>query len=142
MKIIFLSDIHNDTNTLEILFNKEKDSIFYCLGDSELSLEQLNDYNIISVRGNCDNINLPLNKIIEIDNKKILLLHGHTQDVKYGLLKLSYYTKSLNCDIVIFGHTHQELMLKEDILFLNPGSLRDGQTYIKYENKEFKLKRL
>ncbi len=142
MKIIFLSDIHKDIESLELLLLKEKDCRFICLGDSELTEKQLSKYNIKSVKGNCDYIELPLSEIIEIDNKRILLLHGHTVDVKFGLLKLSYLTKSLNCDIVVFGQTHQEMIFNDDILYVNPGSLRYGQTYILYEEKEFKIKRL
>lgn len=142
MKIIFFSDLHNDISSLEILQKKEKDARYICLGDTELSLKQLTNYNIESVKGNCDDIDLPLTKIIEVDNKKILLLHGHTCNVKFGLLNLSFFTKSLNCDYVVFGHTHQELILKEDITYINPGSLKYGNTYILYENEKFVIKRL
>lgn len=141
MKKIFFSDVHKDIPSLLKLLNSE-DGMFYCLGDSELSNDILTKYNIISVKGNCDNALLPESMILEIDGNKILLLHGHTVNVKFDLNRLYYLTKSNDCNIVIFGHTHRMLELKEDITFYNPGSLRDGQTYIVYENNEFKFKRL
>ncbi len=141
MKLIFFSDVHNDIESLNKLIKKENGT-FYCLGDSELSKDILNKNNIISVKGNCDFSDLPLHLIIEVDGKKVLLLHGHTLDVKYSLNKLYFFTQSVDCDIAIFGHTHKELEISDDISFLNPGSLRDGQTYIVYENNKFNFKKL
>lgn len=94
MKIIFFSDVHKDIDSLERLLKQEQ-GIFYCLGDSELSKETLDKYNIISVKGNCDISNLPNHLIITLDDKKVLLLHGHTVDVKYDLTKLYYLNTKL-----------------------------------------------
>ncbi|MFI3329844.1 MAG: YfcE family phosphodiesterase [bacterium] len=141
MKTIFFSDVHKDIDSLERLLKQEQGN-FYCLGDSELSKETLDKYKIISVKGNCDISNIPNHLIITLDDKKVLLLHGHTVDVKYDLTKLYYLTQSLDCSIAIFGHTHIVLKIEEDISFYNPGSLRDGQTYIVYENNEFIFKKL
>ncbi len=143
MKIIFFSDVHKDYLVLEELLNKEKDSLYYCLGDSQMSTTYLDKLNIISVKGNCDVAKLNKELIIKVDNKKILLLHGHAFSVKYNLMNLMYYTKECNCDIVIFGHTHKVCEIYDkDITMLNPGSLKESRTYILYENKEFKIKRL
>lgn len=141
MKIIFFSDIHKDINSLEKLLKKEE-GIFYSLGDSCLSNEELDKYNIISVKGNNDKAILNEEIIIEVDNYKILLLHGHTKHVKFGLNKLYYYTQSINCNAVIFGHTHKLFEMDDVIKMFNPGSLKDGQTYIVYENNKFIFKRL
>ncbi|MFI3251521.1 MAG: YfcE family phosphodiesterase [bacterium] len=141
MKIIFFSDLHNDIDSLERLVSREE-GIFYCLGDSELSNEQLKKYNIISVKGNCDNIQLPNELIIEIENKKVLLTHGHMFNVKFTLNNLYYHTKSSMCNIVIFGHTHRITKVEEDITMYNPGSIRDNGSYIVFENDKFEIKYL
>lgn len=141
MKLIFFSDLHNDIESLNKLLNKEQGE-FYCLGDSCLDEEKLKMYNIKSVKGNCDRCKLNEEIILEVDNNKMLLLHGHKQHVKFGLNKLYYYTQSLNCNVVLFGHTHRVYEMDETIKMFNPGSLRDGQTYIVYENNKFTFKRL
>lgn len=137
MKIIFFSDLHNDIKVLENLLEKEQ-GVFYCLGDSKLSEDQLDKYKINSVLGNCDNIDLPLELVLNIDDKKILLVHGHKFNVKYNLNNLYFYSKSMDCDYVIYGHTH--IQSKDDNLY-NPGSLKN-KTYLIYENNYFKFMRL
>lgn len=141
MKIIFFSDVHKDLISLRKLLSVEK-GIFYCLGDSEISIEILNKYNIISVRGNCDTSKLPEDLIIELNESKVLLTHGHLYNVKSTLDNIYYHAKSLCCDVAVFGHTHMITRVEEDILLLNPGSLRDSQSYLVYEDNEFKMKYL
>lgn len=141
MKIIFFSDVHKDIDTLKELLNKEQ-GIYYCLGDSEISKEVLEDYNVISVRGNCDTDNFADNLVVNINNKKILLTHGHLYNVKFTLNNLYFYAKSINSDIVVFGHTHMVTKIEDDINMYNPGSLRDSKSYLVYENNEFKIKYL
>lgn len=141
MKTIFFSDVHKDLISLKKLLEIEK-GVFYCLGDTEISSELLEKYNIISVRGNCDISKLPDNLIIELDESKVLLTHGHLYNVKYTLDNIYYQAKSLCCNIAIFGHTHMITRVEEDVLLLNPGSLRDSKSYLVYENNQFKVKYL
>ncbi len=141
MKKIFFSDVHKDEISLRELLRIETGQ-FYCLGDSELNNEELKEYNIISVKGNCDTTDLEDYIILEDACDKILLVHGHKFNVKFTLNNIYHFAKSLNCNIVIFGHTHLPLEITEDVSFYNPGSLRDGQTYITYENKQITFKKL
>lgn len=141
MKTIFFSDLHKDIETLEKLLNKEE-GVFYSLGDSELSKVILDSYNIISVCGNCDINEFEDNLIIKLDEFNVLLTHGHNFNVKFTLNNLYYYTKSINCDVVLFGHTHKITQINDDVIMLNPGSLKQSKSYIVYENKEFKIKYL
>ncbi|SMB89420.1 hypothetical protein SAMN00017405_0612 [Desulfonispora thiosulfatigenes DSM 11270] len=91
-----------------------------------------------NVVGNCDYldegnseelINICEGKI------KIFLVHGHQYKVKMGLQNLYYRGLELGADIIIFGHTHIPLVVKEgDIKILNPGSIgfprgNQGVTY-------------
>ena len=143
MKIVFFSDLHGKVNLLEKLIEKENPDELYALGDLELCKSKLEKYKITSIKGNCDNENLPLYLRINLDGTNILLLHGHTHNVKIDLNNVYYFSLSNNCETVIFGHTHKILYQKEEgFTFLNPGSLRDNETYLVYENNIFKHHRL
>ncbi|HEX3032814.1 MAG TPA: metallophosphoesterase [Bacillota bacterium] len=75
-----------------------------------------------AVRGNCD-LEGPDHELIEAEDHKILLLHGHQYGVKGSLNSLVYRAQELGADIVVFGHTHIPEIEREDgILIFNPGS--------------------
>ena len=62
--------------------------------------------------------------IFDIEDKVIFLCHGDKYNVKYGLDEIEAKAKSIDADIVIFGHTHTPLNFKKDnIIYLNPGSV-------------------
>lgn len=79
-------------------------------------------------------LNLPEKKELEIEGKRILVVHGSPRDplneylTEPGLIKR--LLKVLPYDIILFGHTHIPVMIREgDKLALNPGSIgqpRDG----------------
>jgi len=81
---------------------------------------------VIAVRGNCDFCSTSPNvETITLEGKKLFITHGHTYNVKSGLLNLSLAAKESGADLVIFGHTHNPTNLYDDgVYFLNPGSLR------------------
>lgn len=80
---------------------------------------------VIIVRGNCDfydGVN-PLERIIEIEGRKIFMTHGHKYNIKKDIRNLYYRGKELEVDIVLFGHTHISYLFQEDnIKIFNPGS--------------------
>ena len=54
-----------------------------------------------------------------------MVTHGHLFNVKSGLMKLRYKALEQNANIVCFGHSHILGIEKvDDILFINPGSIR------------------
>ena len=136
MKYMIISDIHGDIynlNKVLDIYLKEHCNKLIILGDLfnygiDLNkndiinvLNMLRD-NIIYVKGNCDiyvsklEFDTPSFQEINIDNKKVLLTHGHLFSKEY-LLDSEY-------DIIISGHTHVPLIEKEyNKLFLNPGSI-------------------
>lgn len=141
MRILITSDIHRNINALTKVLKKHNDVEYHLdAGDSNLSYEFLTDKNILSVKGNTDFfINLPINRILNIDNKTILLIHGHTLKVKKNLNLILAYAKSLKVDICIYGHTHiQSIKEIGGITFLNPGALTDGK-YAVYNKGEISL---
>lgn len=140
MKLLISSDIHGDAFRAEQIYNIWKEGNFdnvILLGDllyhgprNDLPpfynpkkvipiLSEMKD-SIIAVRGNCDaevdQMVLPFpiledRKELEIDGKKVLLVHGHHEPEYKGF------------DVVMSGHTHIPVLEEKDgVLFLNPGS--------------------
>ena len=110
--LILLGDLlyHGPRNDLPPFYNPKK--VIPILSEMKDS--------IIAVRGNCDaavdQMVLPFpilddRKEIEVDGKRILLIHGHHE------------TDTTGFDIVMSGHTHIPVLEeREGVVFLNPGS--------------------
>ena len=140
MRLLIASDIHGDyqrAEEIQSIFNRGNFNHLILLGDllyhgprNDLPphygpkkvipiLSEMKD-SIIAVRGNCDaevdQMVLPFSilddsKEIEIDGKRILLVHGH-HDIDASRF-----------DVVMSGHTHIPVLEKRDgIIYLNPGS--------------------
>ena len=63
---------------------------------------------------------------MEPEQRRVLIAHGHTMNVKYGLLRAQYRAQELNADILLFGHTHVPLVeASSRPMLLNPGSIGD-----------------
>lgn len=142
MKILITADIHNGLNTLKNIKAHHTFDYHLDAGDSLLPLHVLDSEGIISVRGNSDLFSkLPLERLLEIDGMKILLIHGHKQGVKYSLDTLIKLAKEKHVDICIYGHTHIQSMVTTDgIIYLNPGALSNKtQNYAIYENGKITL---
>lgn len=134
MKYLIISDSHQNNKDLLYLIDKYKDYELIHLGDKSL------DINGINIKGNCDFKGID-ELVINVDNKKWFLTHGHLYDVKYNDLKLYYRCVELNVDVCLFGHTHKKTdFIVDNIRFINPGALKDGY-YILYD-KEFKFMKL
>ena len=120
---VVFSDIHGDIYAKKILqgYVKSSDGAFFA-GDGISGLNDFTNKPFYVVKGNCDLIG-ENERLIEIDGIKIFLTHGHLYGVKSGYLRLIYKAKELGVDVVIFGHTHQPIIMQEEgVLFLNPGS--------------------
>jgi uncharacterized protein len=83
-----------------------------------------------AVRGNCDmpdvRRGLAPKKIIEIEGRKIGLMHGQGGVTdSLNLVKGEYAQK---VDIALFGHTHEPYYSREgETLYFNPGSMSSGR---------------
>lgn len=129
MLIAVVSDTHRISKYINIAKNyiKEVDVLIH-LGDNSEDIEELTKEfkgKVYGVRGNCDFTNkYPKENLIELEDKKIFLTHGDLYGVKYGMNNIYYKAKEVNADIVLFGHTHEQLLIEEDdIIFMNPGSI-------------------
>ncbi len=126
MKILALSDSHNSPKFSAFLsLTENADMIIHC-GDGERDVQDLLDVAecpVYFVRGNCD-FNGPLTRLIEAENKRILVLHGNMHNVKYSFEGLRQAQKQNNADIVLFGHSHKpSIDFIDGCWFINPGSL-------------------
>jgi len=113
--------------------NIRREDIIFHLGDF-ISLQVIEflrgKCRLEAVVGNCDAPDIrrlmPSKKIVEIEGKKIGLIHGRggMQDTE-SLVKSEYEKK---VDVALFGHTHLAKTFRDNgTLFLNPGSLTDGR---------------
>lgn len=129
MRIGVVSDSHGDIYALKraITHMGDIDMIIH-LGDytrdaAAVSKELGED--IICVRGNCDySSTAPAERILTIEDIKVLATHGYRYNVKSDCLGLYFKAQQEEAGLVLFGHTHfAEVFEKEGITFVNPGSV-------------------
>lgn len=143
MKVLVISDSHGRLERLVSIFEKEKPDVVICAGDHSEDGENLSfvhpEAKYYIVRGNCDfyDISSEDEMVLELEGHRIFLAHGHHYGVKqtYGIIETR--GKELNCDIIIFGHTHiQDLIKRDGITLFNPGAVLNSQYGILKINKE------
>ena len=121
VKICVCSDNHGEIDCLDKIRQDNPDCDYYFhLGDSQLSDNLIAPF--ITVKGNNDwGMNFPMQIIIEINNRKILLIHG--SGYTYAISGLVNKAKHENCDVIMFGHTHEFFDDEyKGIRLINPGS--------------------
>lgn len=129
MLVAVVSDTHRIQSYIDKALEVIKDAdVLIHLGDNadDVSIFKENfKGDIFAVVGNCDYTNeYPEERIVKIEDKRIFLTHGHRYNVKMGLNSLYYKSKELDVDVALYGHTHQELIIKEDrLIIMNPGSV-------------------
>lgn len=115
--IALASGIISDADVIIHLGDNHSDCTFLKLEKNQM---------LISVKGNCDLGDLPLETFETIGGKRFLITHGHKYHVKFGLDRLYLRALELQADAVLFGHTHIPLIDHYGgILFLNPGSVSE-----------------
>ncbi|HON89748.1 MAG TPA: YfcE family phosphodiesterase [Spirochaetia bacterium] len=128
---LIISDTHGQIEYFEKAINFCKNTvsaIIHC-GDGVRDIAAITQKHTIpqcySVRGNMDaHSNAPLVATLRVDNKKILILHGHTINFETILDDITVIAHKEKASAVIFGHTHIPLYKKRDgVLIINPGSL-------------------
>lgn len=122
---LVVSDNHGDRDILVSLKQAlQPDTIFHC-GDSEMNADDPWFQDAYVVQGNMDfDSQLPLVQTPTVDGCRVLLTHGHYDEVHWDLTKLKLHADQENADLVFFGHTH-ELAAEEagGHVFVNPGSI-------------------
>ena len=134
MKICVISDTHARSiselspSLIDTLTNVD---LIIHLGDYETK-ELVDDFkklnNFIGITGNHDfgeiRSILPKTEILEINGKRLGLIHGHGCTWPFGLRRgLSAHFKKEKIEAILFGHTHiAKNRVDNDILYFNPGS--------------------
>lgn len=126
MKIYILSDSHNSFDFSNFLNIAQNADMVLHIGDGLRDIEDLKSVlncDFFYVSGNCDLSNI-YEQVVEVENHKIFMTHGHNYDVKYTLSRLKQKAKQVGADIVLYGHTHiPDITYQDNIWFINPGSL-------------------
>ncbi len=131
MKILVLSDSHGNISNMLRAVERESPRMILHLGDCWRDGEKLHDQypgiEFHQVPGNCDcRPAETAERLLFVEDKRILLCHGHTYGVKQSLLSAGYTAEEQNLDCFLFGHTHKPLVdMRGKTLFLNPGSIGD-----------------
>lgn len=129
MKIAVISDSHNIEENIKniIKYLVDVDILIHC-GDGVEDIRLIESKfkgKIYAVKGNCDfGVVYPEQLLIEINGKKIFIVHGHKYNVKMNYNTIFYKAMELEVDIVTFGHSHKA-MIEENrrITLMNPGSI-------------------
>lgn len=134
MRILVLSDSHGNVDNMRRAVLTAKAEMILHLGDCWADAVKLGaifpDLPLEQVAGNCDyRPGAPLEKILDIGGKRVLICHGHAYGVKDGLLNAGYAAEEKRADVFLFGHTHRRFLEKRgDTLFMNPGSIGDWRS--------------
>lgn len=142
MKILIVSDSHGDKDIVADAIRIEQPNMVIHAGDIGYEIHQVldpryRDYELHYVLGNCDTwlaqYGYPRTATFKIPGAisySVLLCHGDQYGVKGGNGHLIKAARDAYADIVIYGHTHyQEHAWIDNMLFINPGSIRFGRTY-------------
>ena len=131
MKILVLSDSHGAIEPMEHAVERTQPRMIFHLGDCWRDAERLQgrfpQIPLRQVPGNCDfRSQEPAERLLCIEDFRILLCHGHTYGVKQSLIAAGFAAEEKNLDLFLFGHTHRPLVDRRGkTLFLNPGSIGD-----------------
>lgn len=116
MKIIVFSDSHGNNRVINRVLSIHADTSCYAihLGDGAydfLAIAPLyKNLRFVAVAGNCDRASspaVPSSFLLDIDNTRLFLCHGHKYGVKFGTGRLIKNAAAEGADIALFGHTHK-----------------------------------
>lgn len=129
MKILVLSDSHNDILSIEKAIEAENDAdVIFHAGDyaKDIRFADTRGKMLYVVKGNCDGVMASDSdeEMITLEGIRFFLSHGHKYGVKSGIGAITSAAKLKKADVVVFGHTHIPLCINsEGILLINPGSI-------------------
>ncbi|MCL2753105.1 MAG: YfcE family phosphodiesterase [Defluviitaleaceae bacterium] len=146
MKYLVFSDSHGETKLMHnivknaCLDDSPPEGIIFlgdCLNDIQKIQRDFPNFTYHIVAGNCDFMSpAPVEKLLDFDNTKILITHGHRYGVKSGHDRILTAALQMGADAAFFGHSHIPIILqKNSITLLNPGSItepRGGQARESY----------
>ena len=132
MRILVLSDSHgNVENMVRCVELTDPNVILHladCRRDAEVLQTRFPSVPMQSVPGNCDwgSVDAP-EVLTEYGGVRILMMHGHTRNMKASTLSAVYAAREMGAQILLFGHTHRPLVDYDGSLWvMNPGSVGRG----------------
>ena len=131
MKLLVLSDSHGNVDNMaravELTQPRHILHLGDCLRDAQALHERFPDLPMDTVPGNCDwgSFDQP-ERLLEFEGVRVLMMHGHTRNVKSSPLAAQYAAREWGADVLLFGHTHRPLVDNDGaLLVLNPGAAGD-----------------
>lgn len=129
MHFFVLSDLHiTHKNQIPLwILNKLKNSELILINGDITSQEVLDEFKKISkcliVKGNCDNFNLPLENVFELEGIKLGQIHGDIISPRGDWDQLYNIAHLLNVNVLFSGHTHNFCVYTyKNKIFINPGT--------------------
>lgn len=129
MKILVFSDSHGKLELMIAAVEQERPEHIFFLGDHERDGWELSrlypEIPLHAVKGNCDWGTGVEEWLVELENVRFLLTHGHRCGAKSGTAGLIAAGLRTGADVVCFGHTHIPLdqQTPEGVRLLNPGTI-------------------
>ena len=131
MRILVLSDSHGNVENMARCVELTEPDVILHLGDCQRDAEALHrqflSLPMQSVPGNCDwgAVDAP-EVLTEYGGVRILMMHGHTRNIKASTLSAVYAAREMGAQVLLFGHTHRPLcqQLEDGLWMLNPGTAR------------------
>ncbi len=143
MQLLVLSDSHGRADRVrEVIARGRGADMILFLGDGLRDLDIVEPEQaarLCAVRGNCDSFlasDVPEERFLALGEYHILMMHGHTHNVKAGWERAAAYAAARGADLLLFGHTHEPMMtylpagmhvgdtvLAKPMYVCNPGSL-------------------
>jgi len=132
MKLLVFSDSHGVLAYMRRAVQTEQPDLILHLGDvhpdARALRQEFPDIPLEAVCGNCDWGRagvLETERVLAVEGLRILMLHGHSRNVKSGLERAVFAAREADADILTFGHTHKPLCEKSGPLWiLNPGTVQ------------------
>ena len=131
MKVLVLSDSHGAVDNMArcVALTQPRHILHLgdCLRDARALHDRFPEIPMDTVPGNCDwgSFDEP-ERLLELEGVRILMLHGHTRNVKSSPMSALYAAKEYGAQVLLFGHTHVPLVDNDGtLLTLNPGAAGD-----------------
>lgn len=135
MNVLVFSDSHGNVASMKQIVARERPDLILHLGDmvrdAAALAKEFPQILLQNVCGNCDGAGqAPNQRMLTVAGKKLMLTHGHLYQVKLGMGRAVAAARESDADVLLFGHTHQALCLRQGPLWvMNPGSIQDRRTY-------------
>lgn len=129
MRVLIISDSHGDTKRFDQIITASEPDMIIHLGDIERDVEYLEavypNIPLHAVLGNNDPwVRRETEKVIEIENQKIFITHGHLYGVWDNGFRVCERAKELGCATALFGHSHVPVdEMFGNVRAFNPGSI-------------------